>query len=241
LHNLNLFLSIMFKLRNVVFSLAIFSTAVCSAQTVSVKKDNARIKNVYADGFQVDLEGTYEEVETALVKQMKTYGKVKSDENYNVVNEPVIKGSPYTQPIYSVTKQVGNIISAWVGVKKDDWKENDAQVVNQELETMLYNFGVNFYREKIQKQIDESVRAQMAVEKQQQRLINQNKDLNNKVENNKKEKIRLDQALVENKIEMESLIRRLEKNKKDQDSVSVAADQIKKVVEKHKERQQSVH
>jgi hypothetical protein len=128
-----------------------------------------------------------------------------------------------------------------VGIKSDDWKESDAEVVNREIEIMLHNFGVNFYREKIQKQIDEAVRAQQAVERQQQRLTNQNKDLNNKLEGNKKEKIKLDQALVDNKLELENLIKRLEKNKFDQDSVNVAGEQIKKVVEMHKEKQRQVH
>jgi hypothetical protein len=212
-----------------------------AAQTVTVKKENARIKNDYADGFQVDLEGSFEDVDNALNKLAKTLGKTKEVENFMVVNEPSVKGISYTSPVYAVTKQVGNIISAWIGIKKNDWKERDAGDVNRELEIMIHNFGVNYYREKIQKQIDESVRAQQAVERQQQRFLNQNKDLNNKLENNKKEKIRLDQALVDNKLELENLIKRLEKNRLDQDSLNIAGEQIRKLVEMHKEKQRNVH
>jgi hypothetical protein len=180
-------------------------------------------------------------VEAALAKEVKTLGKSKENENYRVVGEPIVKGITYTQPIFAMTKQVGNIVSAWIGIKKDDWKEKEAEEVNRELENMIHNFGVNFYRERIQKQIDESVRAQQAVDKQQQRLVNQNKDLNSKVESNKKEKIRLEQSLVDNKLEMESLLKRLEQNKKDQDSIAVASEQIKKMVEMHREKQRSIH
>ena len=211
------------------------------AQTVAVKKENARIKSEYADGFQVDLDGTYEEIESALAKQLKVYGKTKEVENFRSIAEPTIKGVTYTQPVYGMTKQVGNIISAWVGIKTSDWKERDAEEVKRELETMLYNFAVNFYRDKIQKQIDESMRAQQAVEKQQQKLLNQNRDLNSKVENNKKEKIRLEQALVDNKVELENLLKRIEQNKKDQDSISIAVEQIRKVVDTHRDRQKAVH
>jgi hypothetical protein len=231
----------MFTKNVTLLTFALFSFAIAAAQTVTVKKENARIKNDYADGFQIDLAATYEEVEAALSKEVKTLGKSKENENYRVVAEPIVKGITYTQPIYAMTKQVGNIVSAWIGIKKDDWKEKEAEEVNRELENMIHNFGVNFYRERIQKQIDESVRAQQAVDKQQQKLINQNKDLNSKVENNKKEKLRLEQSLVDNKLEMESLIKKLVKNKQDQDSIAVASEQIKKMVETHREKQRSIH
>lgn len=231
----------MFTKKATLLFFSLLSLNIVCAQTVVVKKETARIKNDYADGFQIDLAASYEEVEEALAKEIKSLGKSKENENYRVVSEPVVKGITYTQPIYAMTKQVGNIISAWIGIKKEDWKEKEAEEVNRELENMIHNFGVNFYRERIQKQIDESVRAQQAVDKQQQRLVNQNKDLNTKVENNKKEKIRLEQSLVDNKLEMESLIKKLEKNKKDQDSVAVASEQIKKMVEVHREKQRQVH
>jgi hypothetical protein len=237
----NLILPRMLTKNTTLFLLALLSCCAASAQTVTVKKENARIKNDYADGFQIDLAATYEEVEDALAKEIKTLGKSKENENYRVVSEPIVKGISYTQPVFAMTKQVGNIVSAWIGIKKDDWKEKEGDEVNRELEIMIHNFGVNFYRERIQKQIDESIRAQQAVDKQQQKLLNQNKDLNTKVENNKKEKIRLEQLLVDNKLEMESLIKRLEKNKKDQDSIAVASDQIKKMVEVHREKQRQVH
>jgi hypothetical protein len=215
----------------------------CHAQTVSVKvkKEKARIKNEYADGFEVELQATPEEVEASLTKFMKSLGKSKSVENFLVVNEPVIQGRPYTTPVYGVNKQVGNMISAWVGIKTDDWQKDDVETVNHDLEKMLHDFGVTFYREKIQKQIDESVRAGQAVERQQQRLQNQNRDLNGKIEDNKREKIQLEKALENNRIALETLIKRLEKNKKDQDSVAMAGEQIKKVIEMHRERQRKVN
>jgi hypothetical protein len=211
------------------------------SQTISVKKETARIKSEYADGFEVSLEGsTLPEVESALNKFMKSLGKTKQVENYRMVNEPDIKGKSYTTPVFGMVKQLGNIISVWVGIKTKDWGD-DAETVNKDLETMMHDFGVIFQREKIQKQIDESVRAEQAVERQQQRLVNQSQDLNNKIENNKREKIQLEKSLENNKIELETLIQRLEQNKKDQDSVAIAGEQIKKVIEMHKERQNKVN
>ena len=138
--------------------------------------------------------------------------------------------------LYAACKQSGNNSTAWIGVA-DEGKESG---IDRNLEKLVYDFGVAFHREQIQAQIDESVRALQVVEKQQQRLVNQNKDLNNRIESNKLEKIQLEKSLVQNKAELEQLTRNLAANGRAQDSVSVAAGQIRKVVEMHKQRQQGV-
>jgi hypothetical protein len=78
-------------------------------------------------------------------------------------------------------------------------------------------------------------------EKQQLRLQSDDKNLKAKLEFNQKEKIRLEKALVDNALEYENLLKSIDKNKKDQDSVLTATDQIKKMVELHKERQKKVN
>jgi hypothetical protein len=234
---------ILFIKRTVLFfSLMLALSISMRAQTVKVKKESARVANEYADGFEVLLEeGTYQEVEASLNKLMKTFGKTKTAGNLVTVREPVIQEKQYNTPVYGVTKQLGTMVSAWVGLNKDDWSKNDLEVLNKDLEKIVQDFGVNFYREKIQKQIDESVRASQAVERQKQRLTNQSRDLNTKINDNKREKIQLEKSLENNKTELETLTRQLEKNKKDQDSIAVAGDQIKKVIEMHKLRQQKVN
>lgn len=231
----------MFKLRIVSFIICLLITGSAYAQTVKVKKEQTRIKNDYADGFEVELPGTYEEINEALEKLMKSLGKSKETEGYFAVAEPAIVGRTYTSPVYGSTKQVGNMISAWIGIRKSDWKDNDAENVSNALQGMIQDFGITFHRDRIQKQIDETLRAAQAVERQTQRLSNQNKSLNSKLENNKQEKIDLEKSLVNNKIELETLTKQLEKNKKDQDSVAVAGQQIQKVLEMHRDRQRKVN
>ncbi len=211
------------------------------AQTVKVKKETTRIKNDYAEGFEVELQATAEEVDAALLKFMKTLGKTKSPENYIMVSEPSIGDREYTTPVYAVNKQVGNIISAWVGIRADEWDKKEAADMNHYLEDAIHTFGVNFYREKIQKQIDESVQASEAVERQQQRLQNQNRNLTTRIESNKREKIQLEKSLENNRVELETLTQKLEQNNKAQDSIAVAAEQIKKVIEMHREKQRKVN
>ena len=231
---------IMFTRKSVLFFSLFLLTLLAHSQTIKVKKETARIKGEYADGFEVELQATSEEAEDALNKLMKSFGKTKQGDDYVVVAEPAIQGTSYVSPVYSRTKQLGNIVSAWIGIRTKEWDSN-VESINRDLERVIYDFGVNFHKEKIQKQIDESTRALQAVEKQTQRLGNQNRDLNTRIEDNKREKIQLEKSIENNKVEMETLIKRLEKNKKDQDSVAIAGEQIKKVIEMHKDRHKKVN
>jgi hypothetical protein len=209
------------------------------AQSVKVSKETSRIKGESVEGYAVELEGTPEEVTAAYTKYIRSFAKLKMGANLITTSEVVIKGTSYKSPIYASVTEKGTRSVAWIGLKESEWS-NDAEKVSKEFERMLHDFGVKYYRDKIQAQIDESVRALQAVEKQQQRLVTENKNLNTRLENNEKEKIQLEKSLDVNKLEKLNLLTKIEQNKKSQDSVAVASEQIKKVVEMHKERQKKV-
>jgi len=212
------------------------------AQTVKVKKETARVKGENLEGYEVALEGSYESIQESFSKLLKTIGKVKTADDGIIVNEPSVNGLAYKQPLLAITKEKGTTGgAAWIGIKASDWPKEDAEKINKELEKILKDYGIKFYRDKIQVQVDESTRASLAVDKQKQKLTNENKSLNTKLEDNKREKIQLEKSLETNKLENETLLKKLEKNKHDQDSVTLAGDQIKKVVEMHKERQRKVN
>jgi len=118
---------------------------------------------------------------------------------------------------------------------------NDIDIVKKELEKKVYQFGIKYYKDKIQAQIDEAQRAFDATTRQGQRLVNQNKDLTIQLGNNEQEKVKLEERLQANALEHAVLIQKLENNKLAQDSVVQAGDQIKKVIELHKERQGKVN
>lgn len=207
------------------------------AQSVEVRKEGSRIESENVTGYQVTLTAPEEEVRVALTKYLKAIGRTKQSGDYITLTEPLVAGKKYVQTLYATTKSTGAGGAAWIGMQPDVGEEPG---LDRDLEKLAYDFGVTFYKERIQRQIDESLRALQAVEKQQSRLVNQNKDLNNKIENNKREKIELEKSLVNNEIELGDLTKRLEGNNKAQDSVAVATEQIKKVVEMHKERQRKV-
>jgi hypothetical protein len=215
-------------------------SAYADAQTVKVKKEKSTVKGESMEGYSVEVQGTGSEVTASLGKFLKTIGKTKQSDFFTVT-EPNINGLVYTQPIYATANENGKSATAWIGVNPSAMSKEDAAKLDKELEKLMKDFGVKFYRDKIQVQIDESTRATQAVEKQKQRLLNENKSLSTKLENNKREKIQLEKSIVDNKSEHESLLKRIEQNKKAQDSVAIAAEQIKKVVEMHKEKQRKVN
>jgi hypothetical protein len=219
--------------------LPFFIAAFSHAQSVKVKKEKSTVKGEAMEGYSVELQGSLSEVNASFFKFLKTVGKTRQGE-YFTVNEPNVNGLAYSLPLYGITNENGKTATAWLGINPSAWQKNDLEKLNKELEKVMYDFGVKFYRDRIQVQIDESMQATQAVEKQQQRLLNENKSLSSKLEANKREKIQLEKSLENNKLEHENLLKRIEQNKKAQDSVAIAAQQIKKVVEAHKEKQRNV-
>jgi hypothetical protein len=218
----------------------LFSSMLLTGQTVKVKKEKSAVKSESIEGFAVELDAPAAEVNAYYLKFLKTMGKVKQSDGITV-NEPNLNGLAYVQPLFASVKDNGTKSTAWIGINPKTWEKADVEKVNKELEKIMYDFGVKFYRDRIQVQVDESLRAVQAVEKQQQRLVNENKNLNAKLEDNKREKVQLEKSLENNKLQHESLLLKIEQNKKAQDSVAIAGEQVKKVVEIHRDKQRRVN
>jgi len=233
----------------IVVSICLLFLVSLQAQTVTVKKQQDRIKGENTDGYGTDLEGKKEDISLAWSKFLKEVGKAKILNDVLTIGEPALGATVYPKGILYATSsglptgQAGDPEKGrvWIGLKESEWTVNDIGMVNDELEKLVYRFGVKFYKDKIQLQIDEAQHASDAVDKQKQRLLSQSKDLVLKLGNNNQEKIRLEKAVEANKLEHEVLLVKIVENNKAQDSVALAGVQIKKVVELHKERQRKVN
>lgn len=208
-----------------------------TAQSVQVREEAARIEGENTSGYQVAFEANSAAVKNSLNRFLKTYGKVRSAGEYLSVPEPIIGGTKRTTTLYATTKQLASTTAAWIGVFPEPGGD---EALSADVRKLAYDFGVTFQKEQIQAQIDESVQALEAVQKQQVRLSNQNKELSNRIERNKRQKIQLEKSLEANKLELEQLTKDIAANANAQDSIMVATDQIRKVVEMHKARQQQV-
>lgn len=210
------------------------------AQTVVVVKADQRIKGEKAFGYATSLEASKTEVAASLLKYMKTFGKAKQQEDIVLVPETTLNGQSYAKPLYAMVSGGGSSAKAWIGIHVNDWSADSANITTQ-LEGMVKTFGVNFYRDKIQGQIDEAQQALDAVEKQQQRTSNENKSLLQKIDNNRSEHTQLQKALQSNRADSVTLFFKLEENKKSKDSLVMVSEKVKKVLEFQKEKQRKVN
>lgn len=229
-------------MKKLAWLLFIFVPVWVMAQKVTVSKKSEKIKSESAEGYKCELEGKKDDVADAWNKFLKDIGKLRSGSSYSFVEHPTLGSTVYTTGIlYAECEGNDEKATVWAGIKGSEWTVNDLAMVEKQVENLVYQFGVKYYRDKIQAQIDESQRALDAVVRQQQRLTTQQKDLTIKLSNNEQEKIQLDKAIESNKLEHLVTIQKIENNKKSQDSVALAGEQIKKVIEMHKERQRKVN
>lgn len=212
------------------------------AQKVVVSEREAKIVGENAAGYSSDLDANAADVRTAIAKFMKESGKTKTNGDMVTVSEPVINGTLYSKGfLYATTSGSDVKTRVWIGIIKNQWNAEEADAVLKEIEQMTYRFGIKYYRDKIQQQIDEAQQAADAVTKQTQKTTNEGKSLQNKLTNNDQEKIKLEKALEANKLEDLVLKQKIVNNKKSLDSLAVASEKIQQVIQSHKERQGKVN
>ncbi len=213
------------------------------AQKVTVASSQTeKVKNEAVEGYSIELEGKRDDINGFWIRFLKDIGKVRQSSDPVTIIEPVFNGLVFSKGIiYSMAKDRGEKTYVWLGIIPAEWETNNVERINNELEKAVYRFGVNYYRNKIQIQIDEAQQALDAVEKQKQRIANQSKDLTIQLGNNEQEKIQLEKSMDNNKLENAVLKVKLENNKKAQDSLAQSGIQIQKVKQMHKERQRKVN
>ena len=223
--------------------LFLFLGSVANSQTVTVKSQSEKIKGESTEGFAVNLDGKRPDVNSSFNKFLKELGKIKFlSSDPVVVTEPIFNGTVYPKgAIYALTSESGNVVTVWMGIKPSEWESKDVSFINKQLEKLLYQYGIQFYRNKMQDQINESQQAADAVEKQALRFQGQGRDLAAKLANNELEKIKIDKSLEANKLENIALKIKIENNKKAQDSIANAAVQIKKVKESQIEKLRKIN
>lgn len=228
--------------RLTMFYLLFSSAIITQAQTINVVKKNHKVKSATGMGHAVELTGSIHDAESILPKFLKNYGKTRSNVGFTSVTSPFLNGITYEgKVIYTTVEGNENKCEVWIGLDTAEWKGEDIPRILDRVNKVVYQFGVRFYHDLVQKDIDQSQEAFDATEKQKTRLTNQNKDLNLKLNNNAQEKIQLEKALEANALEKAVLLQKIENNKKAQDSVANAGVQIKKVLDAQIEKQKKIN
>lgn len=221
---------------------ALFFALTAHGQKVTVQKKSEKVKGESAEGYGTTLDGKAADISAAWSKYVKTLGKVKSGSDYQFVEGPAMGGTVYTTGILYAKSEGGTETgSVWMGIRADEWTVNDIKIVEETIKDLVYQFGIKFYKDKIQAQINEAQEALNIVVRQQQRLVNESNSLHAKLVSNEQQRIQLEKSLEANKLEKLVLEQKVVNNKKAQDSVSAATVPIKRVVEMHQERLRKVN
>jgi hypothetical protein len=223
------------------FTTLLFTT-LTAQQPIKVIKKGRDINTVPSLGRAIDLKGKASEVNESLGRFLRDIGKTRSTADYYWTVSPYLGGIAYNgNVLYSAADGDDTKAQVWVGIDTAGWRGSDFNKVMTAIEKMIYQFGVQFYREQVQKEIDQSQQAFEATEKQKLKLVNQGKDINQRVADNDQERVHLEKSLTTNKLEKVVLLQKLANNKKSQDSITNAGLQIKKVMELQKEKQKKIN
>jgi len=72
---------------------------VVQTQTVTVNKQNEKVKNETIEVFATTLEGRKEDIQQALNRFVKETGKVKLLSTPTTITEPIIGGTPFSKGV----------------------------------------------------------------------------------------------------------------------------------------------
>lgn len=226
----------------IVSILLVITIQISYSQKVITTRDTRQIKATSASGYAAELSGENEVISQAFNKFIKDFGKTRTSGGVTTINSPILGGTTYEKnAAYAVVKGDALKSTVWMGLISEEWPEADIETLTAAMKDLVYQFGVKFYRDQIQKEIDQTQQALDATDRKLQRLMTQNKDLNTRLVNNEQEKIKIEKSLEDNITEHVILLQKIDANKVSQDSVTNAGLQIRKVLDAQKERQQKVN
>jgi hypothetical protein len=222
--------------------LLLFCGTAAHAQVVDVKPQSHKVKGGNAEGYSSVVEGKAETIESAWSKFVKGMGKTKVFSDLSTITDPILNGNEYKgMTLFTDFVTRNNVTRVWLGWKPADWLENQREAVDKELSKQVYQFTLKFYQDQVLAQIDESEQAVRAVERAQQKTVNEGSDLQMRLDENSRERVQLERALETNKFNNTILLQKLENNKKSLDSLSVALDKVKKAVELQRQKLREIH
>jgi DNA repair exonuclease SbcCD ATPase subunit len=198
------------------------------AQKVTVQESTETIEKIPRQGMYILLELDRKDVEKAWVKYLKNYGKTESSGGVITIqaaNIPAISSTPCKIQSKVETASVGSKV--WWGIdlgSKFVTKESADEYRNAE--KMLYEFGINAYREDINQQIADAEKALEKATKVHEKEVDEGLSLINKIDSNKEQKKDLEEKLRSNKEEYIRLNRDIDNNLAEQ---KVALEHVQRI------------
>ena len=213
----------------------IISTGVFG-QNYDIKKESQRINNKKYSGVSSVVEADLSKVEPYWIDYIKENGKARRKRNYYQLSEFSIQDMGIDTLTYATRVEAsGQNSLIWIAPLLNDLEEEDISTLNTDLEKILKMATRGYYVSEVQKRIDDAEAAATSVSKNHQKLIYEGEKLVIDLEGAEELKADLIARLEETELKIRVLNQQIIDNKVAVDSVYNDLEQVKKVIETHKE------
>lgn len=218
----------------------IISTGVFG-QNYDIKKETQRVNNKKYPGVSSVVEAGFDEVEPYWIDYIKENGKARRKRNYYQLSEFSIKDLGVDTLTYATRVEAsGQNSLIWIAPVTSDLEEEDISSLNSDLEKILKMATRGYYVSEVQEKIDQAEAAATSVSKNHQKLIYEGEKLVVDLEGAEELKADLMMRLEETELKIRVLNQQIIDNKVAVDSVYNDLEQVKKVIEAHKESMKKI-
>lgn len=206
------------------------------AQHVTISEKKNRIAGESYFGYASKIAGKEDDIEEQWYRVLRTLGRLREEGNYLIVREAKLADfGDITFPLHSKLMASDSVTEVWITANYAFMPEDSLALVNEQLQTFLYNFTLTFYKGAAQKKVNEAQRAVDFIAKKHQKLKVEAEELTKDLQDNKEEIERLKQLLEKNELEHIVIEQKIIDNQSNRDSTLVDLERLKAIVLRKKE------
>ena len=206
------------------------------SQKVTINTQTKRVEGHNYSGYESGIRGDYEDIKSNWLKLLRKNAKLKTRRNHYQIDELMLLNLGIEVIGFSKISSNDSTVSIWLALNPEEISGDTVELINTELESLLYNFTFEHYKGGIQKQINDAERAATFTSRKHQQLIQEAKSMDIKLLDVQNEKKKLEESLTSIELELQVLLQKIENNKADQVTTYKDLEEIKKVLEGYKEK-----
>lgn len=219
----------------------LFGAIQVNGQQYDIKKEAQRVNNKKYDGVSSVIDAEFAKVEQFWLDYLKENGKLRRKRNYYQLTEFSVRDLGVDTISYVTRVESANSASlVWLAPFDNGLSDEDIVTLNQDLEKILKMATRGYYVSEVQEKIDEAEAAAVAVSKNHQKLLYDSEKLATDLEGAEELKTDLQARLEETELKIRVLNQLIIDNKVAIDSVYNDLEQVKKVIEAHKDSMKKI-
>ncbi len=216
-------------------TLILLSATLAQAQPYRLSEADQRVNNHKYAGVTSWVEGSYSQVEENWLDYLRQHGKIRRKRNYYQISDLQYNNLPDTLLYVTRVSNKDSLGLIWLAPLTNDLPADEQHKLMAAMKKLLKEGTRHYYLAQAQAKIDESEAAALVMSKKHQRLLYEKEKLAEDLRAAQELKAELEARLEETNLKIKSLNQQI----MDTDSAAVQAyrdlEEIKKVIEHHKE------